>query len=88
MIIPQFFGFVGVGILFRDKKLDCLFSVDSQEFEEDGEIVKQKELRKKKNEELTHDEKLQDVERQYRKRGERLKFPHSIGMTGQAYHSG
>ena len=49
MIIPQFFGFIGVGILFRDKKLDCLFSVDSQEFEEDSEIVKQKELRKRKN---------------------------------------
>ena len=56
--------------------------MDSQEFEEDSGIVKQKELRKKKNEELTRDEKLQDVERQYRKRGERLKFPHSIGMTG------
>ena len=31
---------------------------------------------------------MEDIERQYRKRGEQLKFPNSIGLTGQAFQSG
>lgn len=69
-VLPKFFGFVGVGILFRDRKLNCLFSVDSLHFEDDNEIVKKKEKRAMNNEQLTQGEVLEDIERQYRKRGE------------------
>ena len=34
-IIPDFFGFEGVGILFRDSVKNTLFSVEEQEIEED-----------------------------------------------------
>ena len=44
-IIPEFFGFTGVGILFRDSVKNTLFSVEDQEIEEDRKILKIKESR-------------------------------------------
>ena len=38
-IIPEFFGFEGVGILFRDSVKNTLFSVEDQEVEEDRKIL-------------------------------------------------
>ena len=60
-IIPEFFGFEGVGILFRDSVKNTLFSVEDQEIEEDRKILNIKEARKKNNQELTHAEKMDDV---------------------------
>ena len=60
-IIPEFFGFEGVGILFRDSVKNTLFSVEDQEVEEDRKILNIKESRKKNNQELTHAEKMDDV---------------------------
>ena len=42
-ILPQFFGFEGVGILFRDQLTDNLFSIEQDEQEGDSEMIKLKE---------------------------------------------
>ena len=86
-ILPDFFGFEGVGILFRDRRDNNLFSIEEHEEDEDKEILKIREERKKNNELLTEEEKLDDVERQYRKRSRHL-YPSALGLTGQAFQSG
>lgn len=39
-ILPEFFGFEGVGILFRDHTNSTLFSIELDEKESDIEIMK------------------------------------------------
>ena len=80
-ILPDFFGFEGVGILFRDRNDNNLFSIEEHEEEEDREILRIREAREKNHEELTEEEKLEDVERQYRRRSRHL-YPNSLGLTG------
>ena len=86
-ILPDFFGFEGVGILFRDRNDNNLFSIEEHEEEEDKEILKVREAKEKNHEELTEEEKLEDVERQYRRRSRHL-YPNSLGLTGQAFQTG
>jgi len=41
-ILPDFFGFEGVGILFRDHLTDKLFTIEQDEKEGEEDILKQK----------------------------------------------
>ena len=66
--MPKYFGFEGVGILFRDIKTNHLFSIDAREDEDDATILREKERKEAANEELTEEEKILDAERQYKKR--------------------
>ena len=86
-ILPQYFGFEGVGILFRDIKTNNLFSIDNREDEDDNSIIKTKEQKIANGEELTDEEKILDAERQYKKRN-RHQYPNYLGITGEAFHSG
>ena len=86
-ILPEFFGFEGVGILFRDSHTDNLFSIEDAEEEGDKEIIKVSKERARKNEHLTREEAIKDAARQYRKRSMHV-YPNSLGVTGQAFHTG
>ena len=39
-ILPEYFGFEGVGILFRDQNTDNLFNIEENEEEGDKDIIK------------------------------------------------
>ena len=86
-ILPDFFGFEGVGILFRDHTNSTLFSIELDEKESEAELLKIKEQKIKNNEKLTEDEIFRDIQRQYRRRSTHV-FPNSLGLTGQVFHSG
>jgi len=47
-ILPEFFGFEGVGILFRDQITDNLFSIEQDEHEGDTEMIKLKDSKANK----------------------------------------
>lgn len=63
--MPEFFGFEGVGILFRDHATSNLFSIEQEENEEDTAVVKRKlkDPHSKKKQELSHEEAIDDVAR-------------------------
>ena len=81
-ILPEFFGFEGVGILFRDHESENLFTIEQDELEGDSKIIETKSKRK-----LTDTEQVQDAERQYRQRSKCI-YPNSMGITGKAFSSG
>ena len=80
-VLPEFFGFEGVGILFRDQTTDNLFSIEQDEQEGDNAMIKLKEQRARMKEGLTQEEAIKDAERQYRKRSKHV-YPNSLGVTG------
>ena len=86
-ILPKFFNFEGIGILFRDIKDNNLFSIDNSIDEDDVHIMKVLEDKEKNNEELTEEEKIMLAERQHKKRTQ-PKFPNNLGVTGEAFNTG
>lgn len=80
-ILPEFFGFEGVGILFRDQQTDNLFSIEQDDHEGDDDLIKLKERKRKNKQELTEEEAVKDAERQYRRRSKHV-YPNSLGVTG------
>lgn len=81
VVLTEFFGFEGLGILFRDQINDNLFSIDLDERENDLSLLKLKEQKAKLKEGLTTEEAVKDAERQYRKRSTHI-YPNSLGLTG------
>ena len=81
-ILPEFFGFEGVGILFRDHETNNLFSIEQDEAEGEGELKRQK-----LNQTLSSENAMADAQRQFRRRGKQV-YPNSLGITGQAFQTG
>ena len=81
-ILPEFFGFEGVGILFRDHQTNNLFSIEQDEAEGEGELKRQK-----LSQTLTPENEMADAQRQFRRRGKQV-YPNSLGITGQAFQTG
>jgi hypothetical protein len=48
-ILPEFFGFEGIGILFRDHVTDHLFTIEQDDREGEAEAIKLKEHRENSN---------------------------------------
>jgi len=42
--IPQFFGFDGIGVLFRDTKTNQLFAIEDSQDDEDLDMIKRKTM--------------------------------------------
>lgn len=62
-ILPEFMGFEGIGILFRDTKTDNLFTISDTFDESDLKMIKLFEEKLKRGEFLSEEERLLDVER-------------------------
>lgn len=82
----KYFGFEGLGLLFRDTATNDLFSVE-RDFSQDEEAEAAR-LREKKRQgkTLSDEERLRDLEFQLRP-GTKNNFPNSLGITGEVYHS-
>jgi len=62
-VLPAYFQFEGLGILFKDIKTESLFTIN-QTFDEDELAFMSKiEIKKTKHIDLTKDERLADFER-------------------------
>ena len=57
-ILPEFFQFEGLGILFRDQETGNLFTIEQDEQAEDNELLDARQKRK-----LTDSEVVADAER-------------------------
>ena len=68
----------------KDNKL---FSIEDPEEESDQKIRDIKESKFRNKEDLTEEEILDDVQRQYKGRRRNL-YPNSLGVTGQAFNTG
>lgn len=55
-VLADFFGFDGIGILYRDRRDNNLFSIEETEDQADQKILQIREERDKKGEELTQEE--------------------------------
>ena len=55
-VLPKFFGFEGIGILFRDHLTDKLFSIEQDEKEGDEELMKLKQRKSRLKQQLTQQE--------------------------------
>jgi hypothetical protein len=86
-VLPAFLGFEGLGILFRDIKTDALFAISDQYDESDLKNMKSFDEKIKKGEKLTENEKLLDIERQYKAKTYHM-YPNSLGITGQVFLTG
>ena len=86
-ILPDYFGFETIGILFRDQQDDYLFAYEDQQSDYDDLMRKMIEGKIKKGEKLTEAELKEDFQRQYKRRTWN-KFSNSIGVTGQVFHTG
>ena len=86
-VLPQYFGFDAIGILFRDQTDDQLFAFEEEEDEDEADMRKQKQIKTNKGQQLTAQEQTEDFVRQYRRRTWN-KFSNMMGITGQVFHSG
>ena len=62
-ILPKYFGFDGVGILFKDSKTNSLFTLEQTFDEDELAYMKKIDLKKEKNIDLTKEERQRDFER-------------------------
>ena len=83
-ILPEFMGFDGIGILFRDTKTDNLFTISDTIDEADLRMIKEHEEKLKRGELLSEDDKLVDFERQFREKAMHV-YPNTLGVTGQVF---
>ena len=80
-ILPEFMGFEGLGILFRDTKTDNLFTISDTFDESDLRMIKIFEEKLKNGGVLSEEERLLDVERQFREKSMHI-YPNTLGVTG------
>lgn len=62
-ILPEFMGFDGIGILFRDTKTDNLFTISDTFDESDLRLIKEHEEKLLRGDLLSEDDKIVDFER-------------------------
>ncbi len=66
--LPGFFGFEGVGILLFDFKRLELFTIDQNFTEDELAQMRSVAFKKKNNLPISEEEKLEDFERQFKRR--------------------